>query len=135
MASALLAALITQSLSPTMVHTTYGYGETFCGDPHAPRTCDSSATTASGLPFHPDEPHVAIHVPSEVTDRVRIRPGRWTVCFRHVRYGTDVHLPITDKKGNSGGLDLSPGALRLLGITPSPFWSGTLTPCTEESIR
>lgn len=129
MASALIVTLIEASLLATNVHTTYGYGETRCGDPHEPRTCDSTATTASGLPFHPDEPHVALHVPSAVTSRVRIRPGRWSVCFLHARTGEPVHLPVTDKKGNPGGLDLSPGALRLLGISPSPSWSGNLTPC------
>lgn len=129
MASYLISSLITLSLSPDAVHTTYGWGEQMCGDPHEPRTCDASATTASGLPFHPDEPHVALHVPSSITHRVLIRPGRWSVCFRHTRSGRDVHLPITDKKGKKGGLDFSPGALRLLGITPTPWWSGTLTPC------
>ena len=129
MASALISALIAHALSPTLVHTTYGYGEAYCGDPHEPRTCDAAATTASGLPFHPDEPHVALHVPASVTERVRIRPGRWSVCFRHTQTGEPVRLPITDKKGNPGGFDLSPGALRLLGITPSPTWSGTLMTC------
>lgn len=129
MAATLIASIILASTQPNLVHTTYGWGEYMCGDPHAPRACNASATTASGLPFHPDEPHVALHVPSSFTDRVRIRPGRWTVCFRHVTSGRDVHLPVTDKKGNPGGLDFSPGALRLLGIMPTPWWSGTLTPC------
>jgi hypothetical protein len=132
MASSLIIALITASTQPGLTHTTYGWGEHMCGDPHAPSPCDTTATTASGLPFHPDEPHVAIHVPSDVTGRVRLRPGRWTVCFRHVRSGTYIHLPITDKKGKKGGLDFSPGALRLLGIHPTPWWSGTLTPCSKQ---
>lgn len=129
MASALISALIAASLSPDVVHTTFGYSEVRCGDPHEPRPCDATATTASGLPFHPDEPHVALHVPLDVTHRVRIRPGRWSVCFLHAQTGAPVYLPVTDKKGKEGGLDFSPGALRLLGITPTPWWSGTLTSC------
>ena len=121
-------------LALSLPATTYGYGETYCGDPHGPVTCDATATTASGLPFDPEEAHVAVHLPPEVTARVLIRPGRWQVCLRHAVTGTPTWLPVTDKKGRPGGLDLSPGALRLLGIEPSPAFSGNLTPC-ETRLR
>lgn len=113
--------------------TIYGLGEQLCGDPHDPVPCDRTATTASGLPFDPDALHVAVHVPPEVTSRVRIRPGRWRICLRALD-GTPTWLPISDKKGRAG-LDLSPEAWRLLGYEPSPWLSATLAPCGPNWIK
>lgn len=113
--------------------TTYGHGEHMCGDPGKPRPCTYGAVTASGRPFRPSEPMVAVHVPPEVTHRVRLRPGRWYVCFRHAEDGRDVWLPVLDKKGNKG-FDINPSGLRALGIEPLPWWSGKLSPCAAQFI-
>lgn len=103
--------------------TTYGFGESFCGDPGFAVPCSIGATTASGIPFDPDKPHVAIYMPGNYI----LRKGK-TICFLH-KNGKHVYLPITDKKKSPISYDLSPAAVRALGYRPTPYWSKKIKLC------
>ncbi len=107
--------------------TTYGYGERYCGDEGKPVACDSRAITASGVRFDPKQPHVAVPAPK----RLRLRKGI-KICFLS-QTGAKVYLPVTDKKKwhGQGGFDFSPGALRLLGVKPTRYWSGKVRLCNN----
>ena len=110
----------------TLTASTYGYDEDKCGDTDKPVSCASGATTSSGEEFDPDEATAAVPAPT----KQRTRP--MFVSVKAVN-GTCVDIRINDK-GNPRyigrrGLDLTPGALRLLGIEPTKHWSGKLEMC------
>lgn len=109
--------------------TTYGYGEFYCGDIGRPRPCERGAITASGEPFDPDLPTAAVFAPTNL----RIIP---TVVHMRIDDGPCAEILVTDK-GNprfigKRGFDLTPGALRALGIEPHSKWSGYVQPCQPE---
>ncbi len=114
-------------LALTLPATTYGHGEAGkCGDVGAPVACTAGATTSSGEPFDPEDATAAVPAPA----KQRTRP--MFVSVRSVN-GVCVQIRVNDK-GNPRyigvrGLDLTPGALRLLGIKPTKHWSGKLEVC------
>ena len=115
------------TLASLYVSTTYGYGEMYCGDESNPATCDSGATTASGLPFNPDMPYVAVPAP------VGLRIVPQTIFFWSGKYQSCIPLQVVDKKNQrfvgKGGFDFTPGALKKLGIVPKRYWSGRVNVC------
>lgn len=111
--------------------TTYGYGEKgFCGDIHRPVACDNKAITASGERFNPNEPSIAVPAPKNL----RVPKDKY-VCL--IDYKQDViYIRVNDKKNpRRKGLDLSPGALKLLTGSSSPTWSGKLESCDNYEIE
>lgn len=109
--------------------TVYGYGELYCGDYDSePQPCDSTAITASGEPFNPDELIAAVPLP-----RNRIMRPLTIGVLDHA--GRCLQIRVIDKKnerfiGNSG-LDLSPGAVLAITGKPAPrHFSGKLGPCS-----
>jgi len=105
-----------------------GAYEKMCGDPGKAVECGPNAITASGVQFNPEEPHVAVPLPRNY----RLRKG-FKVCFIH-KDGREVWLPITDKKGRDG-FDLSPAAVRMLGHTPTYYWSAPIELCDTPLKR
>lgn len=109
-----------------LIATTYGYGELMCGEVGSPRPCNNNAVTFTGMKFEPNAPSVAIFAPKKLrfpSTFIRIRvedgPCGWVVL---------------NDKGNARffkkrGFDLTPGALLLLGIKPSPYWKGVVHVC------
>lgn len=116
-------------LALTLPASTYGHLEASCGDVGAPVACDSNATTSSGEGFDPDLPTAAVPAPA----KQRTRP--MFVSVKSVA-GICVKIRVNDKGHprwiGRRGLDLTPGALRLLGIEPTKHWSGRLEMCEEE---
>lgn len=109
--------------------STYGYGELMCCDIGNPCPCGEGATTASGDKFDPELPTAAVFAPTSLP------MTNVTVYMQH-NDGPCVAITVNDK-GNprfigKRGFDLTPGALRALGITPSPTWSGMIKECTNE---
>jgi len=109
-----------------LLSTTYGYNEKNCGDIGKPVACSSEAVTASGIRLGSGLPIVAVAAPT----RMRMRPF-W------VRMKTEnspcTYLLVADKMNpryiHDRGYDLTPDALKKLGITPSPHWSGKVEVC------
>lgn len=110
----------------TLTASTYGYGEGKCGDTDKPVSCASGATTSSGEAFDPEEATAAVPAPA----KQRTRPMYVSVKAAN---GTCVQIKVNDKSAERWvfrrGLDLTPGALRALGIVPSRYWSGKLELC------
>lgn len=111
--------------------TTYGYGEGNCGDPETPRKCTKGAITASGQVFDPDLPTAAL----PTARSTRIKPFK---AYLKAKNGsTCAWILINDKKNwryvgqPYGGLDMSPGALKALGITPRGTWTGLIEECEQ----
>jgi hypothetical protein len=113
-----------------LVATTYGYSEKSCGT-EKPTECKHGAVTASGVLLNPDLPQAAIAIPK----KYRVRPT--TVCLK-TKNGKKAYITIIDKMNErfvgNRSYDLTPAALKALGIEPNPFWSDRIYSCqTEES--
>ena len=112
----------------TLTATSYGHGEESCGDVGSPVACAAGALTSSGETFDPEEPTAAVPAPA----KQRTRP--MYVSVKAVN-GACVNIRINNKANpkyvGRRGLDLTPGALRLLGIEPTKHWSGKLEMCEE----
>lgn len=109
-----------------MIATTYGYGERSCGEIR-PQACQKGATTASGIPFDPNRPTAAIalkkaSIMHPIVVMIRVEGGMCTpILFidkKHPRYYR-----------SSKPIDLTPGALRALGVRPHATWSGKVYIC------
>lgn len=100
-----------------------GSGEVMCGDVEHPRPCAIGAIMANGEIFDPSQPTVAVWLPAN-----RKMPQNLQVCFLD-SYGLPQWFRVTDKKGASGGYDLTPSAVSKLGLKPSKHWSGRLEVC------
>lgn len=116
-----------------LLATTYGWSEMNCGDIHAPRKCELGATTASGLPFDPNIPFVAIAAPADYV----LRP---TVVYLKTRTGRCHALNIIDKMNpryiGIRGFDLSPAAVTLLTGKPAhPKWQERLYLCSPPVVK
>lgn len=118
-------------LASAFISTTYGYGEMMCGDTDKPQVCSKGAITASGVPFEPDKPTIAVPMPANMRLRAPLSVSLYSEAL-----GECVQMWLTDKKNakfiGNGGLDLSPGALKALGIKPSKHWSGRVELCTNN---
>ena len=115
------------SLALTLTHSVYGVNqEKMCGDVGKPVACVQGARTSSGEEFNPDA--VTAAVPAPTAQRTRIT----TVKLRAVS-GECVEIRVNDKANSRfigvRGLDLTPGALRALGIEPTKYWSGRIEMC------
>lgn len=116
-----------------LVSTVYGLGEQNCGDIGEPVACTHGAITASGVPFNPDIPQIAIAAPSEyrlrpTTIRIRIEGGK---CHK---------VQLVDKMNpryvGQRGFDLTPAAVRLLTGQPATlFWSAPVYVCDIPSWK
>jgi len=117
------AFLIIHSGLPASV---YGFGENNCGDSHSARTCADGATTASGEVFNPQLATAAIPIKG---DRV-LRP--FDIWLR-VDGGVCSIIRVNDKLNPRYKLkrsfDLTPGALKKLGVKPNKYWSGNVFKC------
>lgn len=116
--------------------STYGYGEMMCGDVGAPRTCDVGAWTASGEPFSPPAPTAAVAAPFNLKLR-----ARWVMLRVSPEYGGSGEcqwIRINDKMNprwvGRRGFDLTPGALRRLGVRPRRNWSGRVSMCPTHHL-
>lgn len=100
------------------IATTYGYGEYSCiSQDHR---CTSGAITASGEIFDPNLPTAAIYLPVNM----KLRPVWVWLKYKE----KCARIRINDKKGKKG-FDLSPMALKLLGVKPHKSWSGKIEVC------
>lgn len=110
--------------------TTYGWGEGNCCDVGKACKCEKGAVTASGQPFDPDLPTCAVPAPT----KLRMVPIK---IYARVDKGPCVMLVCNDKSSpkwiGQRGLDLTPGALRKLGVNPHKHWSGTVHICKETT--
>lgn len=111
--------------------TTYGYGESFCGDETNVRICNGTARTASGLPLGVHLPVVALALP--VSYKLR---GTYWVPLSLDGGATCRVVLLADKKherfAKTKPWDFSPQALRLFGVKPSKTWSTReVTVCKE----
>lgn len=107
--------------------TTYGFGETKCGDTHAPIPCAYGALTASGDVFDPDVPTAAIAAPFKLRLRAQtiwLRvPGK---ACHPIRLNDKLHPRWIGQRG----FDLSAAAVRqLTGKPATPYWSGIVEVC------
>jgi len=118
MISHLLASL-------SVIATTYGYGEKSCYSRFLaqPVSCLRGLSTATGENFDPLKPTFAMYVPK--TRRIR---SQW-IGLKVKGSAKCVWLWLNDRKPKLG-LDLTPGALKKLGIKPNSTWSGMLQLCT-----
>jgi hypothetical protein len=126
MSTLLMDLLLIASSLPS---TTYGYGETMCGDIHKPMKCDIGAITASGVPFDPQVPSIAIAAPAHL----RIRP---TLIYMRIDGGKCKPVWLLDKMNprwiGIRGFDLTPAAVELLtGKAATPYWSGVVEVCNS----
>lgn len=126
--SFILATIIAASGS---IATTYGYGERYCGE-ISPRSCQIGATTASGVPFNPELPTAAIALKQGTI----MRP---VVVMLRVEGGFCTPILFTDKKHpryykSTKPIDLTPGALRALGVKPKSYWSGRVFVCKIPKV-
>lgn len=114
------------ALALALPHSTYGWGSNNCGDIGRPVACSKGAITSSGEEFDPDA--VTAAVPAPTSQRTRVT----TVKLRATS-GKCVAIKINDKSNprfiGLRGLDLTPGALRALGIEPTRHWSGRIEMC------
>lgn len=122
--------MITWALPFTLLATTYGYGEKMCGEVIDPKPCVAGQLTASGIPFDPLIPTVAVHS----TPNRRIR-GTAFVCLRHLVSGAKVFLRVTDKHYMDGRIDLSPAAVAAIGGNPTNYWSSRVESCNRRSTK
>ena len=110
-----------------LMGSTYGYGETYCGDVGRPVACDSSSITASGMPLLPSVPIVALSVPA---NRIMRKP-EWIRL--KVEGGQCAWVLLADKKNerfrNDKPWDFTPKALEVLGVKPDRNWSGKVYVC------
>lgn len=117
--------LVTVALS--LISTTYGHQEMYCGDYDKPEVCAKGAITASGEEFDPNKATAAIPAPKNKI----LRP--FYVWIKDIK-GRCRRIKVNDKANEKWigkrGLDLTPGALRKLGIKPTKHWSGRLELCS-----
>lgn len=120
------------AIASGLVSTTYGWNEYNCGDIGSPRPCSVGAITASGEPFDPDIPTAAVFAPTAL-------PMRAVVVSVRLGEGVCRWIRVNDK-GNpryigERGFDITPATIKLLGGTPTKFWSGEVNVClqTQES--
>jgi len=97
--------------------STYGYGEHHCGDYGEPTPCIKGTITASGDTFDPELPTAAIAAPRNLKMVS-------TVVYMSANGGRCVAITVNDKMNEryigKRGFDLSPGALKALGLEPKP---------------
>ena len=105
----------------------YGYGEPSCYRGNKVAPCVKGTRTASGEIFDPKLPTVAVWLPR----RVRLEP-QWVFVRLEGRHRC-AKLWLNDRKGRRG-FDLSPGAVKALGIKPSRHWSGKLQGCANAAV-
>lgn len=112
-----------------LLSTTYGHGELQCGDVHKPRRCEKGAITASGEVFDPQKPTAAVFAPKTLI----LRP---VDVWMQVGDGPCAKIRVNDKGHpryiGHRGFDLSPGALKALGIKPHKQWSGVVKQCKPK---
>jgi hypothetical protein len=112
--------------------TTYGWGESMCGDIGKPRPCLRGAKTASGELFQPHRvPSAAVPAPTNK----RLRASWIGLRLQGVPGAPCVRVRLNDKANprwiGKRGLDLSPAAVReLTQNLPTPHWSGKVEQCT-----
>lgn len=107
--------------------TTYGHGERRCGDIQTPRACAAGATTASGVPFDPTLPQVAIAAPTKFF----LKPTRIGLKLKH---GKCQSFQLVDKMNprwiGERGFDLTPAAqTRLTGRPATKHWQAPVFVC------
>jgi len=117
-------------LAFSIVATTYGWGETRCGDVGRPAKCATGATTASGVTFDTRVPQLAVAAPDEIYIPARII---WVTAG-----GECVAVWLVDKMHprwiGTRGFDVNPEALRqLVGDDAGPQWSGRLAACGPDA--
>lgn len=115
-------------VASSVISTTYGYGEVNCGDIGEPEACQIGAITASGLPFDPSIPFVAIAAPTSF----QLKPHS---VYLKTKTGKCHRLDILDKMNpryiGERGFDLSPAAVELLTGKPAHAgWSERLFLCS-----
>lgn len=97
--------------------STYGFGEYNCGDIGKPKPCVKGQPTASGVLLDPNLPQAAIAAPTNL----RMYP---VSVYMRVPGGPCVAIQVVDKMNpryiGKRGFDLTPGALRALGVEPKP---------------
>ena len=114
-------------LAGSLVAFTFGYSEKMCGDIHHPVACSVGATTASGEPFNPNViASAAIPIPKGMRLKTLIIKLR-------AKNGKCVPIRVNDRSPEKWigkrGFELTPAALRKLGIVPSKIWSGFVEIC------
>lgn len=119
-------------VASSVISTTYGYDELFCGDIGKPIPCSIGATTASGLPFDPNYPMIAIAAPTSFRLQARV------IYVKLVGSSKCHAVLLADKMSprfiSERGFDITPAAQRLLtGEDPSPTWSGYIEVCWRSS--
>jgi rare lipoprotein A (peptidoglycan hydrolase) len=106
---------------------TFGYQEKMCGDVKHPTECTVGAKTASGEKFNPNViASAALPLPK------RFKMKAMTILFK-ARNGNCVKIRVNDRAPakwlKKRGFELTPAALRLLGIKPNRKWSGKVELC------
>lgn len=93
--------------------------------------CLMGAPTASGLPLDHNLPIFAVAAPTNM-------PVKATWVKMRLDQGPCRWLILADKMNpryiGERGYDLTPAALRTLGVTPTKHWSGKLTPCLSHNF-
>jgi hypothetical protein len=120
-------------LASGLVATTYGYNELMCGDVGKPVPCALGAITASGVPFDPSLPQVALAAPSNI----RIR-ATWIYIKAEGQQCKKVHLvdKMNERWIGVRGMDLTPAAVELItGKPASETWSGKVFVCDSRELR
>ncbi len=117
-------------IASSVISTTYGYDEKMCGDVESPRACGLGAITASGIPFNPALPQVAIAAPTTFILKARYIGLR-------IKDGKCVKVHLVDKMHerwiSERGFDITPRAQELItGKPATPYWSGKLTVCDYD---
>lgn len=121
----LLAELLV--VASGLTSTMYGIGESNCGDVGHAVPCDSSATTASGLPFDPTQPMAAIAAPEDFVLDARD-------IFIKTATSKCIRVLLADKMNEryigERGFDLTPEVVRrLTGKEPTEYWSDQIFTC------
>lgn len=116
-----------------LMSTTYGHDELACGDVKTPRPCSIGAVTASGVPFDPSLPQVAIAAPERFI-------LKHSVIGLRIKGGQCKSVNLVDKMHHrwigERGFDLTPAAVRLItGKAPTEHWSGVLFVCVPEKTH
>jgi hypothetical protein len=114
-------------LASGLMAYTFGYSEMKCGEIHKPVACSHGAKTASGEEFDPKNiASAAIPLPKNI----RMIPV--TVKLR-IQGGECAEIRVNDKAPEKWlgkrGFELTPAALKKLGVTPSKSWSGIVEVC------
>lgn len=125
--------LIYVFLASGLHSTTYGWGESFCGDIGKPTACEKGAVTSSGEVFDPELPTAAIFAPTALY----VPPT--PIPLKLGEDGTCKYLNINDK-GNprfigKRGFDVTPAAISLLGGEAQPTWSANLFICFDLMLE